>query len=105
MENNINGIKKNEVEELLRYKITDKQFEEALEYAVKKQAYIYKKERRAVVLQPWYLTQLTMEYVKSLAFSKLTMDLCRTLWDMEKEHLFNELGAPTDNHILADCSL
>lgn len=27
---------------------------------------------------------------------------CRTLSDMEKEHLFNELGAPTDTHILSD---
>ncbi len=98
-------IAKNEVEELLRHEITDEHFIEALEYAKRKQAYIYSQEQRTVVLQRWYLTQLTKEYVISLAFSKLTTDLCRTLRDMEKEHLFSELGAPTDNHILADSAL
>lgn len=96
----IKSIKKQEVEELLRFKITDEQFEEALEYAKRKQAYIYELEPRSVVLHPWYLVQLTAEYVRSLAFSKLTMDLCRTLHNMEKEHPIKDQGAPMDNHIV-----
>lgn len=98
-------VKKEEVEELLGSEITEKQFDKALEYAKRKQDYIYRQGHRAVVLQHWYLVKLTEEYVRSLALSKFTMDLCRTLRDMEKEHLFNELGAPTDNHILADSAL
>ena len=49
----------------------------------------------------WYLVKLTEEYVRSLAFSKFTMDLCRTLRDMEKEHSIRNQSAPTDNHIVA----
>lgn len=94
-------VRKKEVEELLGCEITTEQFEEALKYAERKQAHIYKREKRSVVLEHWYLVKLTEESVRSLAFSELTMDLCRTLRDMEKEHLFNELGAPTDIHIVA----
>lgn len=95
------AVKREEVEELLGYEITDEQFNEALQYAKRKQEYIYKRERRAVVLQRWYLAKLTEEYVRSLAFSKFTMDLCRTLRDMEKEHSVKNQSAPTDNHIVA----
>ncbi|MCD7824580.1 MAG: hypothetical protein LUH14_01210 [Clostridiaceae bacterium] len=94
-------VKKEEVEELLGSRITDEQFDEALEYATKKQAYIYKREPRAIVLQHWYLVKLTEEYVRSLAFSKFTMDLCRSLRDMEKEHSVKDQSAQTDNHIVA----
>ena len=80
-------VEKKEVEELLGCEITDEQFEEALKYARHKQEYIYQRERRQVVLQHWYLVKLTEEYVRSLAFSKFTMDLCRTLQDMEKDEL------------------
>lgn len=79
-------VKKEEVEELLGCVITDEQFDKALEYARRKQEYIYNREHRAVVLQHWYLVKLTEEYVRSLAFSKFTMDLCSALRDMEKEH-------------------
>ena len=48
-----------------------------------------------------YLVKLTEEYVRSLAFSKFTMDLCRALRDMEKEHSASCQSAPTDNHIVA----
>lgn len=98
-------VEKKDVEEILGCGITDEQFNKALEYAKRKQAYIYRREHRAVVLQHWYLVKLTEEYVRSNAFSHFTTNLCRTLQDMEKEHLFNELGAPTDNHILADSAL
>ncbi len=84
-------IKKEEVEQLLRSKITEEQFKEALDYAKRKQAYIYNREQSPVVLQRWYLVKLTEEYVRSLAFSKFTMDLCRNLRDMEKEHPNNEV--------------
>ena len=94
-------VKKREVEELLGCMIPEEQFNEALGYASKKQEYIYNRDCRAVVLQHWYLVKLTEEYVRSLVLSNFTMDLCSTLHDMEKEHLFNELGAPTDNHIAA----
>lgn len=93
-------IKKGEVEELLGCVITDEQFNEALEYARKKQEYIYNREHRAVVLQHWYLVKLTEEYVRSLALSKFTMDLCSTLRDMEKEHSVKNQSAPTDSHIV-----
>ena len=95
------AIKKREVEELLGCKITDEQFDKAFEYAKRKRDYIFNRERRTVVLQRWYLVKLTEEYVRSLAFSKFTMDLCSALHDMEKEHSASCQSAPTDNHIVA----
>jgi hypothetical protein len=95
-------VRREEVEELLGCTITDKQFQEALGYARHKQEYIYQEEHREVVMQHWYLVKLTEEYVKNLAFSKFTMDLCRSLRDMEKEHLVNkDRSAPPNNHIVA----
>lgn len=81
-------IEKREVEELISCIISDSQFEEALNYATSKQAYIYKQEPRQVVLQHWYLVQLTGEYVRNLAFSKFTMDLCEELY--KKGEMTNE---------------
>ena len=98
-------IKKEEVQELLGFGISDEQFEEALVCARRKQQYIYSREARQVMLQRWYLIKLTEEYVRSNAFSRFTVDLCRTLSDMEKEHQFSEHGALSDNHILADSAL
>lgn len=98
-------MEKREVEELLGCSISDSQFEEALRHARRKQKYIFRREHRSVVLQHWYLVKLTEEYVRSIAFSRFTMDLCRTLRDMEKEHQFNEHGALSDDHILADSVL
>ena len=93
-------VKKGEVEELLGYMITDEQFNEALEYARRKQKYIHSQEHSTVVLQHWYLVKLTEEYVRNLAFSKFTMDLCSALRDMEKEHPVKNQSAPTNNHIV-----
>lgn len=98
-------VKREEVEELLGCVITDEQFNEAWGYARRKQKYIYEREHRAVVLQHWYLVKLAEEYVKSLAFSIFTMDLCRTLRDMEKEHPTKSQSAPMDNHIVAEAAL
>ena len=99
------NVKKEEVEELLECEITDELFQKALKYAKRKQAHIYGLEKNPVVLQHWYLVSLTEEYVRSLAFSKLTMDLCRTLRDMEKEHSVKNQSAPTDIHIVSVSAL
>ncbi|MCI8772051.1 MAG: hypothetical protein HFH73_13120 [Lachnospiraceae bacterium] len=97
-------VKKGEVEELLGCMVTDEQFNEALGYARRKQKYIHSQEHSTVVLQHWYLVKLTEEYVRNLAFSKFTMDLCSALCDMEKEHSVKNQSAPTDSHIVA-CSV
>lgn len=98
-------VRKQEVEELLGYEITDEDFKEALRAAKRKQEFIYQREHRSVILEHWYLVKLTEEYVRSNAFSHFTMDLCRILKDMEKEHPFNEQGTPSDNHILSVSAL
>ena len=90
-------VKRQEVEELLGFAITDELLQEALECVRRKQEYIYQLERRPVVLQHWYLVKLTEEYVRSLALSKFTMDLR----GMEKEHSASCQSAPTDNFIVA----
>lgn len=90
-------VKKEEVEELLKYEITDKEFEEALQYAKYMQEYIYQQEHRQVVLQNWYLVKLTEEYVRILDFSKCTMDLCRTRQNIE--------NGPEGNDHVSDSAL
>lgn len=83
-------IKKSEVEVLLGFEVTEKQYIEALELAKIKQQYIYKNSKRKVVLQSWYLAKLTEEYVRTLSLSKSTMDLCELInYDIEKEHPAN----------------
>lgn len=95
-------VRRQEAEELLGCGITDEQFEEALSYARHKQEYIYSREHREVVLKHWYLVKLTAEYVRNIAFSRFTMELCeelskeisKELCNMEKEHLIRkEQGA------------
>lgn len=96
------AVRKEEVEELLEFEITNEQFQEALKYAVHKQDYTYELEGDKRILQHWYLVKLTEEYVRNLAFSKFTMDLCRTLRNMEKEHSVKNQSALTDNHIVTE---
>ena len=99
-------VRKAEVEELLEFSITNEQFLEALEHAKRKQTYIFERDERTVVLQHWYLVKLTEEYVRSLVLSKFTLDLCRSLTDMEKEHQVNKnLGTPQDTHIITVSAL
>ena len=98
-------VKKEEVEELLGYRITKSRFQEALKLAKNKQEYIYRQEKRPVILQQWYLLKLTEEYIRSLAFSEKTADLCRMLRNMEKEHPTNSQGAPTSTHIITGSAL
>lgn len=88
-------MQKKEVEDLLKTSIPDELFEQALEYAKRKQEYIYNREHREVVLQHWYLVQLTKEYVISLSFSQFTMDLCELLRNMEKEPQVIDHETPT----------
>ena len=97
-------VEKREVEELLGCEITDEQFEQALKYARHKQKYIYQREQRKVVLQHWYLVKLTEEYVRNLAFSKFTMDLCSALRDMEKECSDKVRNTLVSNHIVSQPS-
>ncbi|MCD8150550.1 MAG: hypothetical protein LUE92_13540 [Clostridiales bacterium] len=94
-------VTKQEVEEQLGQEITAEQLAEALEYARRKQEYIYKRERREVVLQHWYLVTLTVEYVRNLAFSRFTMDLCAKLHNMEKECPVKDQDTLTLSHIVA----
>ncbi len=96
---------KKDVEELLHYAISDELFAEALEVAKRKRQYIYEREKREVILKHWYLVKLTEEAVRSLTFSKFTMDLCSMLRDMEKEHSVKDQSAHTDNHIVAVSAL
>lgn len=96
-----NKIKKEEVEKLLGCHITENQFLEALGYAKKKQEYIYKTTKRKVVLEQWYLVRLTMEYVRNLEFSRLTMELCQKLDNMKKEHQKKNPVLQTSNHIVS----
>lgn len=86
---------KREVESILQTDIPDAYYEKALIYAKRKQKYIYKMEKRPVVMQPWYLAQLTAEYVQSLVFSKFTMDLCEELRNMEKSVPSEDRNTPT----------
>ena len=88
-------MEKKDVEELLKCSISDEMYREALESARRKQRYIFSQEHRVVVLQDWYLLQLTMEAVISLTFQKFTLDLCETLRNMEKERQTND---PTPLH-------
>lgn len=70
-------MEKKDVEELLKCSISDEMYREALESARRKQRYIFSQEHRAVVLQDWYLLQLTMEAVISLTFQKFTLDYAK----------------------------
>lgn len=99
------SVQKEDVEKLLGCEITESLFQEALKLASGKQAYIFERDGSPVALQDWYLVKLTEEYVRSLALSKYTVDLCSELVDMEKEHLTKSQGAPTSTHIITVSAL
>lgn len=50
-------VEKREVEELLGAEISEDLFQKALEYAKRKQAYIFLRENRSVVMEHWYLVK------------------------------------------------
>lgn len=58
-------VEKREVEELLGAEISEDLFRKALEYAKRKQAYIFSREKRSVVMEHWYLVKLTEECARS----------------------------------------
>lgn len=93
-------VTKSEVEELLVCEVDEELFRDALAYAKKKQQYSYKREKRPVILQHWYLVKLTEECVRALAFSRFTMDLCETLNNIEKEHLVDDRSTPISTYIV-----
>ena len=93
-------VRKSEVEKILGYEISTGDFERALASAKRKQQRIYDREHRAEVLEQWYLVKLTEEIVRANALSLFTLEIGRTLYDMEKEHRLNEHGTPVHNHIL-----
>lgn len=64
------------IENELNTKLTDEQFEEAYEMAAMKQQFVFAREHRNVIMSIWYLEMLVLEYVRNLAFSHYTMDLC-----------------------------
>ena len=86
------------IENELNTKLTDEQFEEAYEMyaeivkagemAAMKQQFIFAREHRNVIMSIWYLEMLVLEYVRNLAFSHYTMDLCEVCGN-KKEHLSN----------------
>lgn len=94
-------VRKEEVEEMFGGEITERDFDDALKCAKRKQKHIFSMKKSPVVMEHWYLVKLTEEYVRRNAFSRFTMDLCRTLRDMEKEHSASCQSAPTDTHIVA----
>lgn len=101
----MNRVQKREIEEKLGCAITDEHFMQALRDAKKKLQYIYERDGRAVVLERWYLVEVTAECARAIALSKFTMDLCRELYSMEKEHLVKNRGALTANHIVTSSAL
>ncbi len=97
---NTNGVRKEEIERRLGFGITDSRFEKAVEYALRKQIRIGEREGRIQVLHRWYLTELIMEYVRNAAFSELTMDLCRIVYNMENECPVKDHDTHTRTHIV-----
>ncbi len=84
---------KNEVEQLLGCSIRSDIYNNAAEYAKRKQSLIFKKEGRKEVLTSDYLIKLIYESVKQIAFSELTFNLGKELYNIEKEHLHKQ-GTP-----------
>lgn len=97
---NTNGVRKEEIERRLGFGITDSRFEKAVEYALRKQIRIGEREGRIQVLRRWYLIELIVEYVRNAAFSELTMDFCRIVYNMKNECPVKNHGTQTHTHIV-----
>ncbi len=100
-------VTKREIEMLIGENIDKNLFEKALEYARRKQADIYEREKREVILERWYLEDLVRGYVISLTLSKVTLDFCKLINyrmdDMEKSaHIENYVDAQETTHIVAN---
>lgn len=97
-------VTKEEVEGVLRRKVDESLFDEALSYAKKKQTHSYENERRPVLLSHWYLVQLTADCVVALAFQRYTMDLCDMRSNIEKERPVKDQVTPNSNYIVPQIS-
>ncbi len=93
-------MEKKEVEKRLGRAIPDGLFMEALGYAERKREYIYRQSNNPLVMQPWYLVELVTEHVRRLIFSEATLEICREIRNMEKEHSAKSRSAQMDNHIV-----
>lgn len=80
-------MNKDDVEKLLGYKISDRLYKEALTHAKRKQAFLLKRYESKAPAEPWYLAKLTKECIHSILLCKETVDLCRFVYNIEKERL------------------
>lgn len=81
-------VSKEEVESRLGISISDEAFERAYEHAKRKLARIIEREGDldGARLQPFYITQLTVEAVREQGFSEFTILLCNAHREAEKIH-------------------
>lgn len=86
-------VSKEEVESRLGISITEEVFKRAYEHAKIKLARIIEREGEldGVRLQPFYITQLTVEAVREQSFSEFTIILCNAY--REKIHREKEMPA------------
>ncbi len=98
-------MRKREVEGMIGSELPEDIRRAALAYAERKQRCIYEQCHDPAVMQKWYLSVLMEEFVKRNAFSEMTMNLCRTLRNMEKEHSAKSQSAQPDIHIVTDSAL
>jgi hypothetical protein len=88
-------LNKVDVEELLGFEIEDDVYEIALSYAKRKQRRLLENHESKAPAETWYLCKLTEEYVHSILLSEATLDLCKLMHNIEKEHLAKSRSTPT----------
>lgn len=98
-------MEKREVEGMIGAELSENFRRAALTYAERKQQCIYEQCHDPAVMQKWYLSTLMEEFFKRTAFSEMTMNLCRTLRNMEKEHSAKSQSAQSDIHIVTGSAL
>lgn len=96
---------KREVEGMIGSELSEDLRHTALTYAERKQQCIYEQCHDPVVMQEWYLSVLMEEFIKRNALSEMTINLCRTLRNMEKEHSAKSQSAQSDIHIVTGSAL
>ena len=70
-------VTREEVESWCGCAVDERLFKTALEHAAHKQRYLFKQTGRPVIMQHWYLVQLTAECASSLALTEYTKALVR----------------------------
>lgn len=88
-------VSREEVESRLGVSITEEMFARAYEHAKRKLARIIEREGDAdgARLQPYYITQLTVEAVREQSFSEFTILLCNAYREAEQIHREKEMPA------------